>query len=126
MDYLKAVDVPLPSTLEAAWNKPTTLVGLACAFLFSQLFLLTVKYSRKKSKGLANIPGPAGWPLVGIGLDLPARPRELLNSWAAKYGDTFKVRVGWYDWVFFNHPDAVKQVFDRQVNHPRSPGIISC
>lgn len=38
MDYLKAVDVPLPPTLVAALNKPTTLVGLACAFLFSQLF----------------------------------------------------------------------------------------
>jgi hypothetical protein len=39
----------------------------------------------------------------------------LLNSWATQFGDTFKVRVGWYNWVFFNHPDAVKEVFDRQL-----------
>ncbi|KOC07535.1 O-methylsterigmatocystin oxidoreductase [Aspergillus flavus AF70] len=42
--------------------------------------------------------------------DGPVRPRELLNRWAAQYGDVFKVRVGWYNWVFFNSPDAVKEV----------------
>ena len=117
MDFYKAdaVDLLLSPRLLSAISKPTVLFGFACAFLLFQLLFWTVRYSRKTTKPLANIPGPAGWPLVGIGLDLPARPRQLLNRWAAQYGDTFKVRVGWYNWVFFNNPDAVKEVFDRQV-----------
>ncbi|KAF4289280.1 hypothetical protein KXX33_003362 [Aspergillus fumigatus] len=114
MDSFKAIDLSLPPHFVAALGRPTVLVGFACVFLFSQLLVWTAKYSRKKSKGLADIPGPSGWPIIGIGLDLPARPRKLLNSWANQFGDTFKVRVGWYNWVFFNHPDAVKEVFDRQ------------
>lgn len=118
MDSFKAIDLSLPPHFVAALGRPTVLVGFACVFLFSQLLVWTAKYSRKKSKGLADIPGPSGWPIIGIGLDLPARPRKLLNSWANQFGDTFKVRVGWYNWVFFNHPDAVKEVFDRQVIQP--------
>lgn len=117
MDLFKtdAVEQLLPLRFVSAISRPTVLFGFACAFLFFQLLIWTVRYSRKNTKPLANIPGPSGWPIIGIGLDLPARPRQLLNRWAAQYGDTFKVRVGWYNWVFFNSPDAVKEVFDRQV-----------
>ncbi|KAF7620213.1 hypothetical protein AFLA_005524 [Aspergillus flavus NRRL3357] len=116
MDLYKAVvlDLHLSPGLISAIHKPTVLVGIACALFFSQLLFWTAKYSHKKTKGLADLPGPSGWPLIGMGLDLPVRPRELLNRWAAQYGDVFKVRVGWYNWVFFNSPDAVKEVFDRQ------------
>lgn len=81
--------------------------------LIQLLATALVSFTGKRRK--IDLPGPSGWPLIGIGLDLPARPRKLLNQWAEKYGDTFKVRLGWYDWVFFDSRDAVKEVFDRQV-----------
>ncbi|CAG8897611.1 unnamed protein product [Penicillium egyptiacum] len=116
MDLYKtsSLELLLPPRFVSAISRPIVLFGFACAFLLFQLLFWTVRYSRKHTKLPANIPGPSGWPLIGIGLDLPARPRQLLNRWTAQYGDTFKVRVGWYNWVFFNSPDAVKEVLDRQ------------
>ena len=114
MDSFKTHDLHIPATTLAAVLKPSTIVGFVCVFLISQLLLFAARCSKTS---MAGIPGPSGWPLVGIGLDLPTRPRELLNKWAAKYGDTFKVRVGWYNWVFFNNRDAVKEIFDRQVEY---------
>jgi len=63
-----------------------------------------------------DLPGPRQWPLIGQGLDLPARPRQMLRKYQSKYGDAFKMRLGWYDWVFFNTPQGVREVFDRQVS----------
>ena len=63
-----------------------------------------------------DLPGPRQWPLVGQGFDLPARPRQMLREYQSKYGDTFRMRLGWYDWVFFNTPQGVREVFDRQVS----------
>ncbi|KAA8649463.1 cytochrome P450 [Aspergillus tanneri] len=111
MYNLKTLDLQLPPSVVAAMWKPSTLVGFVCAFFISQLLLFAARYPRTSMTG---IPGPSGWPLIGIGLDLPARPREMLNKWTAQYGDIFKARIGWYDWVFFNSPRAVKEVFDRQ------------
>lgn len=39
----------------------------------------------------------------------------MLRKYQSKYGDAFKMRLGWYDWVFFNTPQGVREVFDRQV-----------
>ena len=88
------------------------LIFAALALVVVRLVFLAVKaYSNKVQ---IDLPGPSGFPLIGIGLDLPTRPRQLLNDWGSRYGDMFKVRVGWYNWVFFNSRDAVKEVFDRQ------------
>lgn len=81
------------------------------SFALLQILLLLSGDHRRK----IDLPGPTGWPLIGIGLDLPKRPRKILNEYRAKYGDAFKIRLGWYDWVFFNTPEAVKEVFDKQV-----------
>ena len=63
-----------------------------------------------------DLPGPRGWPWIGIGFDLPKRPRKMLSGYRVKYGDAFKMRLGWYNWVFFNTPEGVKEVFDKQVS----------
>ena len=81
------------------------------SFVLLQIALLLSDDQRRK----IDLPGPTGWPLIGVGLDLPKRPRKMLNEYRAKYGDAFKIRLGWYDWVFFNTPEAVKEVFDKQV-----------
>jgi len=99
-------------TARLSTSTKISIVGGAL-LLIQLLATALVSFTGKRRK--IDLPGPSGWPLIGIGLDLPARPRKLLNQWAEKYGDTFKVRLGWYDWVFFDSRDAVKEVFDRQV-----------
>ncbi len=89
--------------------------GLAVA-LGGFLLLLVATLISSGNRKKIDLPGPTGWPLIGIGLDLPKRPRKMLNEYRAKYGDAFKMRLGWYDWVFFNTPEAVKEVFDKQVS----------
>ena len=56
-----------------------------------------------------------GWPWIGIGFSLPANAPEVFRDWTRQYGEVFKIRVGWYDWVIVNSPEAVKELFDKQV-----------
>lgn len=89
--------------------------SLAFSF-FTVIFLyivLIVVDNARRSK--IDLPGPKGWPLIGLGFELPARPRQMLSKYRNRYGDAFKMRLGWYDWVFFNTPEGVKEVFDKQV-----------
>lgn len=31
------------------------------------------------------------------------------------YGEVFKLRVGWYNWVVINDPQAFRDILDKQV-----------
>lgn len=33
-----------------------------------------------------------------------------------KYGEVFKLRVGWFNWVVINSPEAMKEILDKQVS----------
>jgi hypothetical protein len=83
---------------------------LTVSFLY---IILIIADNARRSK--IDLPGPNGWPLIGLGLELPAQPRQMLAKYRKKYGDAFTMRLGWYDWVFFNTPEGVKEVFDKQV-----------
>jgi cytochrome P450 len=85
-------------------------------FTFLVAFQVLVLYQNRRQK--IDLPGPRGWPLIGLGLDLPRRPRNMLNEYRKQYGDMFQMRLGWYDWVLFNNPRDVKEVFDRKVSNP--------
>ncbi|KAI9654520.1 MAG: hypothetical protein M1821_006610 [Bathelium mastoideum] len=63
---------------------------------------------------LDTIPGPKGYPLIGIGYKLPPRAPAIFRKWAMQYGDVFKVRVGWYNWVVINSPEAVREILEKQ------------
>ena len=89
-------------------------VVVGCYLLFAQGIPFAIRTYR--GEGKIDLPGPKGWPLIGIGIDLPARPRKLLTDLADKYGDICKVQVGWYDWVILSSREAVKDVFDKQVS----------
>ena len=65
---------------------------------------------------LDTIPGPKGYPLLGIGWKLPPKAAATFRDWATEYGDVFKVRVGWYDWVILNTPEAVREILEKQAN----------
>jgi cytochrome P450 len=65
-------------------------------------------------KGLREVPGPKGLPLVGNTLSLGSQPQRLLRKWAVEYGELFQIQMGWDTWVFVNSPAAVKEIFDKQ------------
>lgn len=75
---------------------------------------------RKSRTALKDIPGPKPHFLLGNIPDFgDSRPRRL-KQWAAEYGELFKLRLGWENWVFVNSPEAVKEIFDRQSQHTSS------
>ena len=90
----------------------TLLVVAGCGVVLVRIAIVIIDPFRRK----IDLLGPRGWPLVGQGFNLPARPRNLLREYQSKYGDAFKMRLGWYDWVLFNTPQGVREVFDRQVS----------
>lgn len=65
---------------------------------------------------LNKIDGPTGNIIFGIGLSLPPRATQRLREWAQQYGEVYKLRIGWYHWVVLSSPEAIKEVFDKQVN----------
>jgi hypothetical protein len=86
-------------------------VRIATPVLVVILLLVWKLYHRP----LSTMRGPKGYPFIGIGFSLPPRARYLFREWAQEYGEVFKVRIGWYNWVVVNSPEAFKEIFDRQV-----------
>ncbi|CAK1356444.1 unnamed protein product [Cercospora beticola] len=86
---------------------------LPVAFLLAAaLFLAWVRW--KSHSRLQSIPGPAGaWPF-NIRFGLPPRAHQVMRRWALDHGELFQIRIGWYNWVVINSPEAMKEIFDRQ------------
>ncbi|KAI0437217.1 putative O-methylsterigmatocystin oxidoreductase [Xylaria telfairii] len=99
--------------------------------LLSLPLLLTVIIAalawRRRDRRCDAIPGPPGYPLIGVGFQLPRRAPVLFRKWAAEYGDIFKIRVGWYDWVVINTPEAVREILEKQaaVTSSKAPSPMS-
>ncbi|KAL8786126.1 MAG: hypothetical protein Q9213_002992 [Squamulea squamosa] len=68
----------------------------------------------RRDRRLDALPGPKGYPLIGVGYKLPAKAPTIFRKWALEYGDVFKVRVGWYDWVVINTPEAIREILEKQ------------
>lgn len=97
-------------------------VLFSLAVLVYKLFVLTLVGATvsillvwiKRDRRLDKMAGPGGWPLIGIGIGLPRKSVEVLGQWAIKYGEVYKIRVGWYNWVVINSPEAMRDIFDKQ------------
>lgn len=47
------------------------------------------------ARGIEDLPGPSGWPLLGSALALePRRLHLILEDWAAQYGSPYQFRLG--------------------------------
>jgi cytochrome P450 len=68
----------------------------------------------RRDRRLDTIPGPKGYPFIGVGYQLPPKAPAAFRRWALEYGDVFKIRVGWYDWVVLNSPEAVREILEKQ------------
>jgi hypothetical protein len=67
----------------------------------------------KRDRRLSTIDGPRG-----MFLSLPPRATHVFRAWAQQYGELFKIRMGGYNWVVVNSPQAMKEIFDKQVIFP--------
>ncbi|KAL8901601.1 MAG: hypothetical protein Q9207_005128 [Kuettlingeria erythrocarpa] len=68
----------------------------------------------RRDRRLDAIPGPKGYPLIGVGYKLPPKAATIFRQWALEYGDVFKIRVGWYDWVVINTQEALREILEKQ------------
>jgi cytochrome P450 len=55
-------------------------------------------------------PGPKGWPLLGVSLELLRDPLTLMRRLAREYGDIVRFPVLIGDRILLNHPDYIEQV----------------
>jgi hypothetical protein len=77
--------------------------------------LLALVFWIRRDKRLDKIDGPKGRLFVGLGLSLPQPASQRLREWAQQYGDIYKIKIGYYNWVVLSSPEAVKEVLDKQV-----------
>ncbi|KAH7124336.1 cytochrome P450 [Dactylonectria macrodidyma] len=97
---------------------PPITAPLAAAF--AVLYLLYMLWQNGLSKkGLLSLPpGPAGIPLLGNIPDIVRESKKgqqhlLIQQWARKYGDVFKVQIGRHTEYYLNSDRAVKELLDR-------------
>ncbi|CVK96639.1 related to O-methylsterigmatocystin oxidoreductase [Fusarium mangiferae] len=81
-------------------------------FLFAAWIAITIYRNRRH--GVTNIPGPRQLPLIGNAHQLGPNPHRQLQRWAKEFGDVFTIKLGWENWVFFNNPTDVREIFDKQ------------
>jgi cytochrome P450 len=91
-------------------------LSLAVLLTITTIFIGWLRRDRR----LDAMPGPKGYPFIGIGYQLPPKAPALFRKWALEYGDVFKVRVGWYTWVVINTPEAVREILEKQAAHTSS------
>ncbi|MCJ1401245.1 hypothetical protein MMC11_004457 [Xylographa trunciseda] len=83
-------------------------------FAICVLALIALAFIRRDRR-LDSLPGPpAKYPFIGLGTSLPPKPRKCFREWAQQYGELFTFRLGWYNWVVVNSPEAMKEIFDKQ------------
>lgn len=87
-------------------------LGLATITCIAITMATTTRLCRDRR--LDSIPGPKLLPLVGVGYKLPADAPLAFRRWALEHGDIFRIRVGWYDWVVLNTPEAVREILEKQ------------
>lgn len=65
----------------------------------------------RRDRRLNKMPGPGGFRV-----SLPAKVHIDFRDWASKYGEVFKLRVGVYNWVVINSPQAMHEILNKQVS----------
>jgi len=87
--------------------------------MFIAIFVLVgiaivISRNTASARALRKIPGPRGYPIVGNTFQLGNFPQQVLTKWARQYGEIMRVQIGYYDWIYLNTPEAVKEILDKQ------------
>lgn len=90
--------------------------------LVAALVLYYVKQTSKRPpKGYKHASAPSGQlPIIGHAHQLTAQSHRQIIKWARKYGEVYRIRLGWNDWYMLCSPDAVKEILDKQSAHTSS------
>ncbi|KAK9775323.1 putative O-methyltransferase domain-containing protein [Seiridium cardinale] len=93
----------------------SVLFGTGLALAVTGLFATYLLVDRwLQSWKLSTIPSPDGNVLLWGRLSLPPNAPDVMRGWASQYGELFRLRIGWYDWVVINSPEAFKEIMDKQ------------
>ncbi|MCJ1453909.1 hypothetical protein MMC28_004258 [Mycoblastus sanguinarius] len=92
------------------YQSHTTVINLAALLGVTAAVIVWLRRDRR----FDTIPGPKGYPLIGIGYQLPPKAPAVFRKWAIEYGEVFKIRVGWYNWVVINTPEAIREILEKQ------------
>jgi cytochrome P450 len=66
-------------------------------------------------RALAAVPGPRGWPLLGVAPQLKPEAFHLqLEAWARRYGDVFAFRIGPRRFLAVADPEVIGSVLRRR------------
>lgn len=103
-----AVRAPMDSFLDFILSHKIPALGLVVLIIVSILGWL------QRDRRLEAIPGPRTNRFYGLGLKLPPNAAALFREWANEYGELFRVRVGWYNWVVISSPEAVREILEKQ------------
>ncbi|MBA2961499.1 MULTISPECIES: cytochrome P450 [Ramlibacter] len=64
---------------------------------------------------LGEVPGPAGWPVVGNALDIrPETFHHQLEAWARQYGAAFRFRIASREYLAVSDPQVIASVLRRR------------
>ncbi|KAH7143558.1 cytochrome P450 [Dactylonectria macrodidyma] len=91
---------------------------MAAAFAFLYLLYMLCRNCLSRKALLPLPPGPTGIPLLGNIVDVVRESKKgqqhlLIQQWARKYGDVFKVQIGPHTEYYLNSDRAVKELLDR-------------
>jgi hypothetical protein len=85
--------------------------ALGVAFVFAQWL--------RSRRTMPTIPSPDGERFLWSRPGMPPGAIHVFRGWARQYGELFRLKIGWYDWVVVNSPAAFKEIFDKQVRATR-------
>lgn len=84
---------------------------LGALLLVLLLLLAAIYFLFSRRRKLADIPGPAGVPLLGNALQLDKRsPNATLFDWAKQYGGVYKINLFGEDIIVASGLEAIKEV----------------
>jgi cytochrome P450/nitrite reductase/ring-hydroxylating ferredoxin subunit len=78
--------------------------------LFVDTRALRAAPKAKAKRRISELPGPKGWPIVGMAFDLGVGDLHLtLEDWARKYGPVFRFSAGMREFVVTSDPELIDQ-----------------
>ncbi|MFO0634784.1 MAG: cytochrome P450 [Nannocystaceae bacterium] len=78
--------------------------------LFVDTRALRAGADAKATRAISTLPGPRGWPILGVALDLPVDELHLtLERWAREYGPLFRFSAGMRTFVVTSDPELIHQ-----------------
>ncbi|XP_060115859.1 cytochrome P450 1A5-like [Heteronotia binoei] len=87
---------------------------LLAAVVFCFIFTAIKSSWKRIPRGLRELPGPAGYPLIGSVLEMGKNPHLSLTRMSEKYGDVMKIRIGTRPVLVLSGLETIKQALVKQ------------